>query len=557
MTRYLLILLLTAATALSETIYVANVFQGSNNGTTTNNAHGTLWLNTPGNQANPKVAGKVGPGDTVRFVGIITNSVSVLVDGDPGSPITFKPDDVNAKFSAPSLVPNTHWITVEGREYITIEGLTMELPQNGTGLSFSNAMVAIYGAGTGSSHITITNNHIGPLFRRASISNAPPACIATYFIGSDIAYLSNYVEQVHGAFVHSYTPTPTARVTFYGNTITNFNHGIEVGAGQSVNPVMDGLTIKRNVIDGGDAYESPDGVELGLHRDPIFLFNQSGLGGFNGGIYTGYITNVEVSYNFIRMGATPQSTTAGTAAMFLESFNNTSYRHVRVFNNISVLVQPLKWSGGGGFIAGRGTDVLQACNTAVGWGSGSTYSQQGQVSLVGTNAFSYDNLCISGQAVSLGAFFPTAFTNNAATAVAVFQSTWSDYNIYNKQDGNNSYVFSIFVENTGAAQSGLYNTLPDWQNAWSGALAAHFDPHSSTVAVALNSSYAPTSAANIGTNLYSLGITDDFYGSPRSPTGLFTVGAVNVGSSPSITNSPIVITGKVILKRALELRVIH
>src|SRR5206468_2499324 len=115
-----------------------------------------------------------------------------------------------------------------------------------------------------------------------------------------------------------YTPTISSNVTIVNCTFTNYNHAVEVGAGASVNPTLLNLTIRKNIFEGGDMYESPDGVEMGLHRNAIFLFNESGLGGFNGGQFTGVISNIVISHNFIRHGANPRSHTAGTGAMFFD-----------------------------------------------------------------------------------------------------------------------------------------------------------------------------------------------------------------------------------------------
>lgn len=523
----------------AETIYVSNVQQGIGGGSSSNVAWGMSWLNTATNWANPKSSGKVGPGDTVRFVGIITNTLTIpSVDGDAGNRITLKPDDSNAKMSSGSLPVNSKWIDITGRSHFQIEGLTQELTANGTGLSYSNAMWGIYNSGL-CTDIVITNCTFQNFFNRTSISNAPPSCIGIYMSsGTSIAYLSNTFNQMLDCIGHSYSPTVTTNVVIYGNTFSNYNHAIEIGAGASVNPIMKDLTISHNTFEGADGYESPNGVELGLHRNAIFIFNESNIGGFNGGITTGYISNIVVSFNFIRHGLNPQSSTAGTGAMFWDVYSDISIVNARIYNNISTLVYPLAWSGGGGFIAGSGTDIGVYNNTAVAWSHLGTRGS-GQISITGTNSFLKNNICLSSTAVTVGAFTPVNYTNGCAADDAAFQGVWSDLNLYNGQ-GSSSFVNSGFTRNTGFNWgNGIWNSLAEWNGVCTIG-ATHFDPHSKTNVTVLDVNYLPDSVANFGTNLTALGIIGlnvDFYGNPRPTNGVWMVGAVQSGCSYSIDSS--------------------
>jgi hypothetical protein len=537
-----IIVFLSAVLTQAQSIYVAQNTQGQGTGLDAADARSLAWLNNPANWGSG--AGQVAPGTTVHLVGTLTNTLTAYGSGTAGNPITihFEP---NAMFSAPTLPANSKWITIDGLSWITIDGGSngaIQLTDNGTTAAnggtfdYDNPVTGIYGAGAGVDHITIQNLAIQNLYQRQTNSDPSGSLmiIAAYLIGSDVTYSNLFINACQGGIVHSYTPTVTSNMTIIGCTITNYNHAVEIGTGACLNPVLLNVTITSNIFQGGDMYESPDGVELALHRNAIFMFNESASGGFNGGVYTGYISNVVISGNYIRHGFHPQSHTAGTGAMFFDSYNMTSFVHVRVFNNISTLAPPLAWSGGGGFIAGNGTDVLVANNTAVAWQTNGVLAGSGQISGTGTNVYVYNNICVSGTGVTLSTYGVTnGLTASPQSAAALLGGVWSDYNIYNYQ-GPSSFYEVVFVANGNFQtwQTGLVDSFSQWTNIFSGLLYSHFDPHSLTAPVQLNTNFIPlstdTAALGNGTNLTAWGITNDFAGNPRPATGNWTIGAYQI-----------------------------
>jgi len=488
------------------------------------------WTNSP-----PASAQYVA-GDTVHLVGTFTNAFTVTNSGTAGNPITFY-FEPNAKFSAPTLPNNQSWITLNGNNFITIDGGSsgvIELTDNGTVAAnggtktFGNSGIkAINGInGLGSIHnITVQNLMIRGMYVRQT--NTEPIqgsgdSSGITLTGSSFSISNCFVSDCQDGIFLIYGSAVTSNLTVTTCTITNYNHGITVGAGAVTSPLFNNLTITHNTFQGGDMYETYDGGELGLHRNPIFIFNESSDQG-------GCVSNIIIAYNFIKHGVNPNSHTAGTGAMFFDIYNNQMMKRVRVFNNISTLAAPLAWSGGGGFIAGSGNDVLVANNTAIAWQTNGVVGGTGEISGNGTNVYLYNNICVSKSGISLSTYVATnGLTPDAATVVGLMAGVWSDFNIYNYQ-GNNSFYEVVFSNGGSTWQATLLDTLGQWTNIFSGALHGHFDPHSLTNAVQLNSSFQPLSTDTVaignGTNLTAWGITDDYAGNPRPATGNWTIGA--------------------------------
>jgi hypothetical protein len=517
--------------------WVAQSAAGSGSGADTNDCMALGWPS-----ANP--------GDTVHLCGTLTNAMTIGGSGSAGNPITihFEP---NAKFSALTF-PGANWVTVNG-SWIVIDG-----GQNGLIENTSNGTVAANGgtmqygndgAGVaipfGNNYIIVQNLAIRNMYQRQTNSELVQGSgdgndIYCADVSSGLMVSNCVLGEALNGIACNYRPTLSSNITIIRCVFTNFNHGFTLGCGAVDSPVFDNLIIRSNVFDGGDMFETEIGQEFGLHRNPIFLFNESSD-------RLGCISNIEISYNFLRMGANPQSYTAGTGAMFFDFYNSNMAANVRVFNNISTLVYPLNWSGGGGFISGSGNGVLVANNTAVAWQSGGSYGG-GQISLLGTNGQSFNNILISQKGAEAGTWADTSnfgsSTTNYAGIVQSFSGLHFDHNIYNGQSGYSEYQGAIFILNTDAT---WYNGQPDvfayWQS-WYG-----FDAHSTTATVQLGANFAPLPndvvAIGNGTNLTAFGITNDFSGNPRPATGNWTIGAFEgptAISAPQISAPQISVT---------------
>src|SRR5665213_38503 len=535
--------ILCALPCLAADIYVAQATQGADTGADAADAHSLAWLDTSANWGIG--ANQVAAGVTVHLCGTLTNTLTIGGSGTSGNPITiyFEP---NAKFSAPTLAPAVNFINVDGRSWIVIDGGSnglMTLTDNGTAgtYDYANNVVAIYGASAGVDHIVFQNLSIRNLYQRTTNTDTG-AGTALYITGSDVTYSNLTLGEAYGGIAHSYTPTVSSNLTIVNCSFTNYNHAIEIGCGgATVPPVLLNLTISHNSLQSGDMFESPDGVDVGLHRDCIFLFNESGLG--NGGVTIGCISNILISCNFIKHGWHPLSHTAGSGGMFFDTYNNAATLHVRVFNNISVLAYPLSWSGGGGYAGAAGVDVLFANNTIVGWQTNGGYGGGYAWTISGTNAQAFNNISLSSKANWMATEALTAgLTNNNATSAQLLAGVVSDYNIFNGITGYGGWVGLINTRNNGGVFSELiYDTLAQFQNMLGGLLAAQVEPHSTTATVQLDSNFAPLSTDTVatghGTNLTAFaiadnlpGLTNDFAGNPRPATGNWTIGAYQGGT---------------------------
>jgi hypothetical protein len=526
------VVMLNLMSAHAGHFFAAQNASGSGSGSDPSN---TLSVSALNNSTTWNGSGKINPGDTVHLLGTISTPLTFPASGLPGQPIIilFEKD---AKLSAPTLPAGSKWINIDGRSWITIDGGVngiIELTDTGTLIAnggthhYKQAVTGIYGAGVGVKNVSLRNLKICNLYVRETLTDSPAAAVGAYIIGSDVEYSNLFIDSVHAGIGHSYRPLPSSNVSIANCTFTNYNHAIEIGAGVGVDPTLANLTIRKNIFESGDMYESPDGVEVGLHRNAIFMFNESGAGG---GVFTGSISNIVIAYNFIRHGANPKSHTAGTGAMFFDAYNARAFQKVRVYNNISTLIAPLSWSGGGGLIAGSGTDVLVANNTAVGWQNGSTWGGGG-ISAGGTNVVLLNNLVKSSAAITLSSHQLTGgLTPNDSTLANIFSTFTCNNNIYNVQ-GYGAFYYVVFSDDSSSTwYARLSDSLSAWQNLFGGLLKTQLDPNSTTSPVQLTARYQPlksdTVALGKGANLTSYGISDDFYGNPRPSFGAWTIGAV-------------------------------
>jgi hypothetical protein len=542
----LVILSLSFGSSWSKDIFVSDTGAGAANGTSASNAYPFSWLKSAQNWGGG--ASGVQPGDRVNLVGNFATTFEILGSGTPGNPITilFAP---GAKFSAPTLPPNSSWISLADKSWITIDGGTngrVELTDNGTPpasggtKSFQNPNIAgIHAAaGSGNTHLEIKNLQILNMYFRQSITEPKQGQgdgVGVLLKGSDITLSNCFISGCENGISAIYGNPPSSNLTVVSCTISNYNHGLTLGSGGVVNPFFSNFIVKGNTFEGGDMFESPDGVELGLHRNPIFLFNESPD-------RSGSISNVIISHNFIRHGVAPKSSTAGTGAMFFDFYNNEMATHVRVFNNVSKLVAPLSWSGGGGFISGAGNDVLVANNTAIGWITNGVW-KGGEISAMGTNVFVYNNMVLSGRGVTLSTFADTRnLTNDTATIKQLYSKHRSDANIFNGQGANSFYEIVYTKDSAGSWHSGLVDSLTQWKNIWGGALSQNFDPNSTSQPVTCDANGVPMAgdvvAVGKGLNLASWGINDDFNGKPRPTTGPWTIGAYESLAATSAATKP-------------------
>ena len=505
--------------------WIAQNATGSGSGADTNNCMAI----TTANSSWPASAG-----DTVHLCGVLTNGLVVGAGGTVGNPLVvhFEP---NAKFSALTSPLEGAWINVN-YSYTIIDGGQnglIENTSNGTTSTYGGTM--LYGnnangiGGNPGNNITIQNLSIRGMYNRQT--NTEPQHGGG--LGSDIFFYSKISSLVVSNCVLGesqntlsliYDSVLASNLTVTACLLTNYNHGITLGCGGGIsNPLFNNVFITHNKFLGGDMFETADGIgDLGFHRNPIFIFNESD--NKNSMTIGGCISNVLIAYNFISHGSHPLSSVAGSGAMFFD-ISPWAITHVRVYNNISTLAWPLNWSGGGGLIAGSGMDVLVANNTAIASHSGSSY-QGGQVSIGGTNAYCYNNIVVSASGIWLSANVDTTGMPGDQNMYPYLSSVHSDYNIFNQQQGNSFYELVYTTVDGSRFQYQLKDTFAQWTNSmrW-----FDTDFNSKTATVQLDANFIPLSTDTVaignGTNLTAWGITDDYAGNPRPATGAWTIGA--------------------------------
>ena len=511
----------------------------SQNGSGTTNS--LAWLNAPSNWGAG--TNQVGPGDTVHFVGTLTNLFTAQGSGEPANPITFH-FEPGAQFSAATLSNYSIWINLDSRHDLILDGGTIQLTDNGTvatngGTHIYNNSGIVGIRGSGINNVTVQNLVISNLFDRQAIDEPMrPGGDGSgmYFYGSQITVSNCLITGCQESITLVYDTVPTTNFTVTATTISNYNHAITVGSGGVTNPTFLNLTLTHNTLLSGDMFESPDGLELGLHRNAIFLFNESGVADSNARHSSGYISNILIACNYIKHGTSPKSHTAGTSGMFFCTYNNEATVHVRVYNNVSVLAAPLNWPGM--FATASGTDVLFANNTIIGWQANGTWGGGYAWATCGTNVFAYNNLSLS----SKGCWFSTTtlgFTNDNSTISNLYSGVWYDFNVYNNVSGGAGWVDLIYKYDVGGVLiQRLYDTLSTFQNMYGGMLRAHADPHSTTSMATLDANYVPLSTDTVarghGTNLSAF-FTKDFYGNPRPTNGNWTIGAFEAVAPPRVS----------------------
>lgn len=534
---------LCLVTLRAESFFVAENQLGSGDGSTTNNAHSRAWFNTAGNWANPKVSGKVGPGDTVNFFGVLTNTIACSASGSSGNPITLQvlsttttPSvSVPAVFSAPTIGDGHYWVTF--KDWIILDGggntnsITFTCTSNYSGGPFTNSCGGFfYGGGSPLHHVTMRNLGIRHLYDRhtASHTDTYPAVVGIYMIGSDVTYTNMTVGEAVTGIAHAWTASEiTSNIFFLNSFTTNVDHGWEMGYGSGPSAFVLNVKLDKSALTLGDMYETEDGFDIGLHRNPIFFFNSNASGG--------YISNLVVSHCLIKAGSYPTTSTAGTAGIF-QDLASDQEKNVQIFDNIFLTVIPLKYSGGDGYFGAAGPNAVLAYNTALSITTNNAVvstNSAGQMSLTGGSGYIYGNIIGSAnQGIRMYITDLTIPDGASDTRISqAYTNYWSDYNVL-IASGFPSY--DMWAANGSAVSTRWFSvSLGQWQVGGTGGrpadggfLTPHLDPHSTTTFPTFDSNFFPTANTLSGTNLTAMGITDDFYGNPRPTNGVWLVGAL-------------------------------
>ena len=529
-------------------IYISQNITGSGNASDCADSESVAWLATSGNWGGG--AGHIGSGTTIHLCGTISTGINFLGSGTTGSPITLK-FEPGAEMSAP-VFPTA--VNVNGQSYIVINGCTnsngvctaKDYSHNGTIENTDNGSADQYwtecqafsspcqkpkhfdnsqgslavNIGSGS-NITVENLNISDIYVRAPGSDDPTGGFyasggttgINFSGGSNIVIYNNSITDAQTMIIGGMS-VGQHDVTITSNDLLYFNWGIIVGSGEESGspPTLDKLTISNNREDGFDAWENavPPGTDLGFHRDCIYLFIDNPIH------KDGWFRNVNIYGNYFGPGVNPQTSTAGTGAMFFSAYVADQFQNIRVYNNISTLKSPLGWSGGSILGGPLGTNVLVANNTVVDQGGGSGIGAGGKYLYI------FNNISIDPKGEGIQT---NDFVNDESHDIYE-QYEFSDYNLYYGLSGaGNIFNTSWVATSTSGNYFGdnIADTLAEWQQWYS------WDIHSITADPLLVSSnlsspdfhlQASSPAIGAGKNLSDFDGTNLCTGWPQpSPSG--------------------------------------
>lgn len=163
MKYYLFIFFLSVSSIFgAESIYITDQTSGGDTGVDAANAHSVSWFNTSGNwDIDDATDGLIGPGDTVWYVGVITNAVIVQGSGATNNPITFKISP-GARFSHPYWSGSGAFQATGKGNFILEGGNTGEIvTSNWTQIDFESTAngTALANQVAGTKHIAIVSGH--------------------------------------------------------------------------------------------------------------------------------------------------------------------------------------------------------------------------------------------------------------------------------------------------------------------------------------------------------------------------------------------------------------
>lgn len=461
------------------TIYITESGAGAQTGVDAANAHSAAWFNTAANWGGG--AGEINPGDTVVFSGTITSQLTVQASGTAGNVITFLWES-GAKLSrtAGTLISCTN------KSYLKFDGGTngiIENTANGTSLANQVAASGIYASG--SSNIEVARLAFRNLYVNDPTQDTVPDFSthgAVYFngVGSNISIHDCTFD--HICWVLNLQGGDGSGVQIYGNTFTNFDHGVAGLGGMSEIDIYD------NDFGSTAIWDTPGNI---WHHDGIHVFFGAGI----------TCTGLRIYCNRF----SGDWGTNNTAHIFIEgdyTHANEAAVEARIWNNLHI--QEAANALNNGFLAAVGVLNVWANTFA-----GSSVSNSLGIALKGTNLDVRNNL-IAGV---------RTFINVQQRAGSV-DSTISllDNNLYAAQAGGGNSAFALNGSNK--------TTLAEWQSS-TGA-----DANSILVSDALlDGNYAPqvgSSAIDAGTDL-SAYFTTDYNGDPRNDP--WDIGAIRFVNS--------------------------
>lgn len=482
------------------TFYIAQSGQGSADASSSGNAAAVSFFNSAGNWANPKVSGKIGPGDTVSLVGTISSQLIINEGGLSGAPITllFGP---NAKLS------NTGWSTngavyLANKSYIVIDGGAsgviggfggntglingiVENTANGTSLQNSVQSCGIYLQE--SKYCTVKNLMVRNIYIRTGETDIVDGGVAIRSTNSNGNGVNNLLVHncvVHDAFcgIQFDYGSGDYGFEFYNNTVFNCNWGI-AGGDRGASSKLSGVLVHHNYV-----YNWTNWNETGsnaFHHNGVFIFADNGI-----------LIEPNVHSNVFGPGFGNEYQ---TSAVYI---NGKVFSPI-LYNNVCSASPGEYCSPGFLTVSSQsGTTVNVLNNTIMGGGGSAAAIQLGGVSGVDQNIIVKNNL------LSLG---------GSGTAIAVYYNPnitlTSNNNVLYGMTPNLAFVYS-------ASAQGTFKTLAEWRGLGFDINSVTGNPLVGTYGVLTSRSPAINSGANM-----SASFSTDINGVARPQGAAWDIGA--------------------------------
>jgi hypothetical protein len=425
--------------------YVAQNLVGSDTGADCANAHAVTWFNTSGNWANPKVSGKIGPGDTAHLCGTITSALSTRANGNSGLPITIL-FETNAKISLPA----SNCLNISNA-YITVDGGTngiIENNANGTGLTYQLPTKGIVFTGASNlevKHLTIQNLYVHTSVNDSAIDGGTTGAFYANGHGSNISIHNNNFHDSCWIYNDQGASAGATGLYFYNNNMYNYDHGMAITGATTT---FSNVNIYNNHF---GTTENWDTSVNKYHHDGIHIYFPSDRA----------IDNVNI-YNNLFDGNWGIN---NTAHLFFEGdynhVNTEAMTNFTLYNN--VFIQYTGNTLNNGFISGGGPNWRWYNNTFLGAGIvNSSCVRIGHADII------FKNNIVSGcttliSVASGGTFKNGGLDNNLYANVipggnspfvyaGTNESSFSNWKNATGQDGSSSQVSSTYLNNDGTLQ---------------------------------------------------------------------------------------------------------
>lgn len=481
----------------SEDFYVTNVGAGLNDGLNLENAFSVTDFNTSGHWANPKEAGKIGPGDTVYIDGTISSSLKIQGSGSPGSDsvITIKFHD-GAKFSKAYWGGTTSAAIVNnGYDYIVIDGGNngiIECTDNGTALGSQKLSVGIYFINTNNCEIknlTIQNIYV----RTPDSSDSGGESIGIYGIDNNtLSIHDNTIEDVrYNICCTAAAGGNKTGLNIYNNDLSRMSTGIVVRLDGPVNYAD--VNIYNNTISDGYVWD----------------------GEWGGGTAWNHVDGIHTWGNY-------PGNTLGTITIYNNTIGSDMGEHASTWIYLSDYTMPA--------VIYNNLFTCTAEGPSEGYLSYHNYGVNGNLKF-------YNNTIVgpsSGNTGGTGVYMPTKACT-ASIKNNIFMNIY--IGIYDPAGNNGSTLDTDYndffnVGNVGRDQDGWYGSLTSWQTN------TNDEAHSITTDPSLNANYKPNagndSVVDKGINLSDIFTIDKDY---NTRSGIWDIGAYEypLGGYPTIS----------------------